>query len=96
MSEATLIPVTFELGLVVRKASLNTGTISRNKLLELMEDPPYSENNDLICFGPCFGGEALETFISRLQTAGLEYYDDFFELQFTHPDWLSFKAFSTS
>ncbi len=95
MASSSSIPVTFEFELVIRRASLDESDIPFEKIIELMEEELFSQNEALLCFGPSFGIEALETFIIRLKAAGLEYYDDFYELQLDHPAWLRFEAFIT-
>ena len=88
-----VIRVTFEHGIVIRKAALRRTRIDREQLLSAFESQaPFSENDDLVVFGPSFGSEACDEFIRRLKDLGLQHVDDFFELEFDHPEWLSFSA----
>ena len=47
----------------------------------------------LIVVGPLFGDHTLTDLIDTLETRGLVYFDDFFELSGNWPDWL--KLFAT-
>jgi hypothetical protein len=44
------------------------------------QSPPLDISDDIVSFGPSFGGEAADEFVKRLTAAGLEYLDDFFVL----------------
>lgn len=57
-----------------------------------MDEPPLDEDDQLYSFGPHFDGQACDVYISRLKALGLVHVDDFFELQWDHPDWLTFTA----
>jgi hypothetical protein len=75
-------------GIVVRMGSLHDRGVSRDQLLEQMEcDHPLDEDDNLMSFGPHFGGEAAQEFIRRLQELGMEYGDDFFEIEQLLPEW---------
>ena len=82
-------------GIVVRKSALIMRGIVREQLIVAMEQHPLDEDDLLYSFGPHFGGEACDAFISRLKALGLVHVDDFFELQWDHPDWLTFTATET-
>ena len=87
------IPVTFQHGIVIRQAALAAHGLTRGDLLRVFETGhPLGENDGLISFGPSFGPEACNEFISRLQGLGLIYVDDFFDLALDHPEWLNFQA----
>ena len=61
-------------GLVIRKEALHHCGLDRSRLLTLMEtDAPFDEDDDLLSFGPHFGGEACQTLVKRLESAGLNY-----------------------
>lgn len=53
---------------------------------------PSAEDAELLSFGPSFGREACDEFIRRLESIGLAYVDDFFDLALNHPSWLKFSA----
>jgi len=87
------IPVSFQHGIVIRQAALAAHGLTRADLFRVFEtDQPLGENDGLISFGPCFGPDACNEFISRLQDLGLVYVDDFFDLALDHPEWLQFQA----
>lgn len=87
------VKVTAEYGIVVRRKALSEKIISYSMVLEAMEtEAPLDSNDDLISFGPSFGGEALDSFIKRLQILGLEYVDDFFSITFDMPPWCDLRV----
>ena len=48
----------------------------------------------LIAIGPLFGDATLTDLIESLESRGLVYYDDFFELSGNWPEWLKLFAMS--
>jgi hypothetical protein len=46
---------------------------------------------DLIVIGPLFG-DAVTLLIGELEAAGLEYFEDYFELSGNWPEWLTIYA----
>lgn len=86
------INVTSEFGIIIRRRALVERGVSVDDIVSLMESAPLDINEDLISFGPSFGQEALDTLIRRLMSAGLEYFDDFFEFSGIFPPWCHFKA----
>ena len=67
------IPVTFEFGLLVRKAALAERKISVGQLLQALDaQAPRGEDSHLLAFGPSFGQEANDEFVRRLKKLGLE------------------------
>jgi len=87
------IKITAEFGLVVRRGSLQERNVSLETLFLAMEvDKPFDLSDDLISFGPSFGQEALDVFVTRLMQVGLEYFEDFFEFSNACPDWCQFQA----
>jgi len=91
MSET--IKITSEYGVIVRKAALATKGIAYGTLLHAFEvEAPLDENDDLVSFGPSFGQEAMDEFISRLQALGLEYFDDFFCVACDFPEWCALRG----
>ena len=82
-----MIVATSEFGIVVRKKALVERNIQYAALVSYTNlGLPLDEDDDLISFGPCFGQEALDELIARLQEFGLIYYDDFFEFLGTYPE----------
>ena len=48
----------------------------------------------LIVIGPLVGEDAFADLIAELETTGLVYFDDFFELSGNWPEWLKLFAMS--
>jgi surfactin synthase thioesterase subunit len=89
----TLIDAICEYGIIIRRDSLKRNEINLEKLCELMEQsPPLDASDDIVSFGPSFGGEAADEFVRRLQVAGLKYLEDFFVFNGDFPDWCRFKV----
>ena len=85
--------VTFSYGIVIRRKAISQRQVNLQSVYDAFEiTKPFSEDADMICFGPLFGPEASKMIISRLKGLGLTYVDDFYELAFDHPDWLRFSA----
>jgi hypothetical protein len=63
--------------------------------LNLTEDE-FRIEGDLIAIGPLPGETTLTELIDELETAGLQYFDDFFELSGNWPDWLRLYVMSRS
>ncbi len=86
------VKATNEYGIVIRRAALAAKSINYAQILQAMEvDQPLDMNEDLVSFGPSFGEEAMNEFISRLQVLGLEYIDDFFAISCDMPMWCSIR-----
>ena len=52
----------------------------------------FRVEGSLIAIGPLVGESALTELIDTLESAGLVYFDDFFELSGNWPDWLQLFA----
>lgn len=87
------IKITGEYGVFIRKAALAVKKIAYSALLDAFEvEVPLAENDDLVSFGPSFGQEAMDEFVSRLQALGLEYFDDFFCIASDFPEWCALRV----
>ena len=53
----------------------------------MADNNAMGENEDILSFGPLFGEEALMKLSRQLKEIGLEYHDDFFDLNFLMPSW---------
>lgn len=82
------VQVAKDFGLIIKKRSLQTRSISKKQILAILEsDRPLDEDDMLLSFGPHFG-EAVNEFIKRLESLGLQYGDDFIDFSdVTLPDW---------
>src|SRR4051812_24080229 len=88
------IRLTTTFGIVIRKKAFFERNIDQNRLkLEVFTiSSPLEENDDLISYGPHFGGEVMEELGKRLSKIGLEYIDDFFYFHGDFPDWAEFSV----
>jgi len=82
-----------EFGIIIRRESLNQLGVDIEALSRTLEfDSPLDISDDLVSFGPCFGGEAADEFSRRLVGVGLNYVDDFFVFSGEFPAWCEFKV----
>jgi hypothetical protein len=54
-----------------------------------LTDAEFQVEGDLVALGPIYDVEALGTLVDELEGAGLVYYEDFFELSGSWPEWLA-------
>lgn len=57
-----------------------------------LTDAEFRVEGDLVALGPIYDVEALGTLVGELESNGLVYFDDFFELSGSWPDWLTVLA----
>ena len=81
--------------LVIRRTAYEARGLKRSELderLNLTADE-FRVEAGLIVLGPIYSGaDALADFIADLESAGLTYFDDFFELSGNWPEWLQLFA----
>jgi hypothetical protein len=81
--------------LFIRRAAYESSGLTRAQLderLGLTADD-FRVEGDLIALGPVYGpGDQLGTVIAELESLGLAYFDDFFELSGNWPEWLRIFA----
>ncbi|MGE5732707.1 MAG: hypothetical protein ACM37U_12240, partial [Gemmatimonas sp.] len=82
--------------LFLRRAAYESSGLTRaaiDERLGLTADE-FRVEEDLIAIGPIYGGEGdiLADFIAELESIGLVYFDDFFELSGNWPTWLRLHA----
>ena len=82
--------------LFLRRAAYESSGVTRpaiDERLGLTADE-FRVEEDLIAIGPIYEGrsDALTDLISELESAGLVYFDDFFELSGNWPAWLRLYA----
>ncbi len=76
--------------LFIRRASFERAGLTRRQFdaaLNLTADE-FRVEGPLIAIGPLVGETAVGELIDALETAGLVYFDDFFELSGNWPEWL--------
>ncbi|MEW5248676.1 hypothetical protein [Microbulbifer discodermiae] len=85
------ISVSKDYGIVIRKAALREKEVETSKVLEVMETTePLGESDELLSFGPHFGGEASYELSKRLDSLGLTRKRDYFVFYGDFPDWVGF------
>lgn len=57
-----------------------------------LTDAEFQVEGDLVALGPIYDVDALGTLVDELEQLGLVYYDDFFELSGSWPEWLALAA----
>ncbi len=57
-----------------------------------LTDAEFRVDGDLVALGPIYDVEALGTLVDELEQLGLTYYDDFFEMSGSWPEWLALVA----
>lgn len=80
--------------LIIRKAAFERVGLTRAALderLNLTADE-FRAEGALLAVGPLVGDSALTSLIEELESLGLEYFEDFFELSGNWPEWLSLFA----
>lgn len=82
-----------EFSVVIRSEALKKVRIEVEEVTKLLEfDRPLDMSEEVISYGPCFGGQAADEFCRRLEGIGLQYIDDFFVFAGDFPEWCSFKV----
>jgi hypothetical protein len=57
-----------------------------------LTDAEFRVEGDLIALGPIYDVDALGVLVDELERIGLTYYEDFFELSGSWPEWLAILA----
>ena len=57
-----------------------------------LTDAEFRVEGSLIALGPIYDVDALGALVDELEQIGLEYYEDYFELSGSWPDWLAVFA----
>ena len=80
--------------LVLRRASYERTGLVRSAIDERLglTDQEFRVEGDVVVIGPVYDAEAFAEFLEQLESLGLSYYDDFFELSGNWPDWLAVLA----
>jgi hypothetical protein len=76
--------------IIVRKSAFERVGLTRQAIDERLGLTPdeFRVEGELIAIGPIYGDEELTTFVEELERAGLLYFDDFFDLSGSWPEWL--------
>lgn len=54
-----------------------------------LTDQEFRVEGDIVALGPIYDVEALGALVDELEASGLVYFDDFFELSGSWPEWLN-------
>ncbi|HEX7123633.1 MAG TPA: hypothetical protein VF178_14755 [Gemmatimonadaceae bacterium] len=83
--------------LVIRREAFERAGLTRAQFDERLGLTPdeFRVEGGLICIGPIHEEEALTEVVSELEGLGLTYFDDFFDLSGTWPEWLTLFAMAT-
>ena len=76
--------------LFIRRDAFERAGLTRAQLddrLNLTADE-FRVEGQLVAVGPLVGETGIEEIVGELESLGLVYYDDFFELSGNWPDWL--------
>lgn len=57
-----------------------------------LTETEFRVEGDLVAIGPVYDADAFAGFVQELERLGLTYYDDFFELTGSWPEWLTVFA----
>lgn len=76
--------------LFIRRPAYERSGLTRASLDERLglTDGEFQVDGDLVALGPIYDVDALGTLVDDLESAGLVYYEDFFELSGSWPEWL--------
>jgi hypothetical protein len=77
--------------LLIRRQAFESSGLTRADIDDLLglTDEEFRVEGDLVAVGPVFNGDALSQLVGDLESRGLVYFDDFFELSGNWPAWLS-------
>jgi hypothetical protein len=84
--------------LFIRKSAFERAGLTRSHVddwLNLTADE-FRVERDLVLIGPLQAADDLSLLIDELESLGLVYFDDFFELSGSWPEWLRLYASSES
>lgn len=83
--------------LLIRKRAFAQHNLSRSDFdvaLHLTDDE-FRVEGDLIAVGPVYDAHGLTAVMASLEERGLAYFDDYFELSGTWPEWLLVYVMAT-
>jgi hypothetical protein len=76
--------------IVIRKGAFEQAGLTRQAIDDRLNLTPdeFRIEGGLIAIGPIHGDEELTTFVEELERVGLVYFEDFFDLSGSWPEWL--------
>ena len=93
----TLMPIPVTQGvpsLLFRRSAYERADLSRAALDARLglTDAEFRVEGDLVVLGPIYDVDSLGALVDELEANGLTYFDDFFELSGSWPEWLVVSA----
>ena len=78
----------------IRKMAFEKSGLTRAMIDERLglTDEEFRVEGSVVCIGPIFETSAVDALSSELESLGLVYFDDFFELSGNWPEWLRLFA----
>lgn len=82
--------------IVVRRAAFERASLSRRAIDQalVLTDEEFRVERELIAIGPIYDSDGLGALVRAFEDAGLQYFDDFFEMSGNWPDWLTVHVMS--
>jgi hypothetical protein len=79
---------------MLRRESYERAGLTRAALDERLglTDAEFRVEGNLVLLGPIYDVDALGELVDELEQLGLVYYDDYFELSGSWPEWLGISA----
>ena len=76
--------------LFIRRPPYERSGLTRASLDQRLSltDSEFQVDGELVALGPIYDVDALGTLVDDLEGAGLVYYEDFFELSGSWPEWM--------
>jgi hypothetical protein len=80
--------------ILIRRAAFERANLVRSAIDEKynLTDEEFEVEEDLVVIGPLPSDDMISQLIADLESSGLTYFDDFFDLSGNWPDWLSVYA----
>ena len=85
LSVAHGVPTLFFRREAYERAGLSRATLDTRLGLT---DAEFRVDGDLVALGPVYDVDALGALVDELEASGLTYFEDFFELSGSWPEWL--------
>src|SRR5689334_2574936 len=80
--------------ILIRRAAFERANLVRSAIDEKynLTDEEFEVEEDLVVIGPLPSDDMISQLIADLESSGLTYFDDFFDMSGNWPDWLSVYA----
>lgn len=79
---------------IIRKEAFEQSGLTRASIDARLglTDEEFRVEGTMLCIGPIFDANGLEGLVHELESLGLTYFEDFFELSGNWPAWLTLYA----